>query len=93
MNAHRTSFPLRKVVITDLKASVEIYLAETHQLRAQAYKALAQPTDARREWQDSLGYALAVAESERCAADVSRIPPDCLDAIRWVAEARELLAE
>lgn len=72
--------------------SVEIYLAEMHQLKAQAHEALDQPTDARRAWQDSLGYALAVAESESCAAGVSHLPPDCLNALRWVTEAREWLA-
>jgi tetratricopeptide (TPR) repeat protein len=73
--------------------SVEIYLAEMHQVEAQAHEALEKPTVARRAWQDSLGYALAVAESESCAAGVSHLPPDCLDAFRWVAEARERLAE
>jgi tetratricopeptide (TPR) repeat protein len=95
----RASLAMLEQVISALKAlrseglSVEIYLAEAHQLKAQAYQALEQPTDARREWQDSLGYALAVAESEQCVAKGSRIPPDCLDAVRWVAQARERLAE
>jgi tetratricopeptide (TPR) repeat protein len=84
--------------IADLRAlqaqgkSVENYLADAHRLEALAYQALNRPADARRAWQDSLGYALAVAESESCAAKVSPHPPDCLDALRWAAEAREWLA-
>jgi tetratricopeptide (TPR) repeat protein len=84
--------------IADLRAlqaqgkSVENYLADAHRLEALAYQALNRPDDARRVWQDSLGYALAVAESESCAAKVSPHPPDCLDALRWAAEAREWLA-
>jgi tetratricopeptide (TPR) repeat protein len=80
-------------VLRDEGMSVEIYVAETHQLRAQVYEVLEKSSEARREWQDSLGYALAVAESERCAAEAFRLAPDCLDAIRWVAEARERLAD
>jgi tetratricopeptide (TPR) repeat protein len=79
--------------LQDQGLSVEIYLAETYQLAALAHEALEQPTEARRAWQDSLGYALAVAESEACTASELRPPPDCLDAISWVAEAREQLAE
>jgi tetratricopeptide (TPR) repeat protein len=73
--------------------SVEVYLAEVHRLEALAYQALDSPADARRAWQDSLGYALAVAESEACVSGVSRPPSDCLDALRWAAEARERLGE
>jgi tetratricopeptide (TPR) repeat protein len=73
--------------------SVQIYLAESHRLEALAAEELGQSDDARRAWQDSLGYALAVAESEACAVETSHPPPDCLDAIRWVAEAREWLYE
>jgi tetratricopeptide (TPR) repeat protein len=79
--------------LQDQGLSVEIYLAETYQLAALAHEALEQPAEARRAWQDSLGYALAVAESEACTASELRPPPDCLDAISWVAEAREQLAE
>lgn len=81
--------------LTNLRAlqaegeNVEIYIAEAHRLEALAYWALAMPADARRAWQDSLGYALAVAESEACVVDASRLPPDCLDALRWAAEAGE----
>ena len=95
----RTSLTALNEVTENLMAlrsqgeNVEIYLAETHQLEAQAHEALDQLDDAHRAWQDSLGYALAVAESESCAEDVTHLPPDCLDAIRWVAEARERLAQ
>jgi hypothetical protein len=73
--------------------SVEIYLSESYQLEALAYEALARPTDARRAWQDSLGYALAVAESVSCTSAETHLPPDCLDAFRMVAMSREALAE
>jgi hypothetical protein len=85
--------------IADLRAlqaqgkSVESYLADAHRLEALAWQALNRAADARHAWQDSLGYALAVAESEPCAAGASRPPPACLDALRWEAEAREWLAE
>jgi tetratricopeptide (TPR) repeat protein len=72
--------------------SVASYLADAHRLKALAYQALNRPDDARRAWQDSLGYALAVAESESCVAKTSPHPPNCLDALRWAAEARERLA-
>lgn len=72
--------------------SVESYQADAHRLEALAYQALNRPDDARRAWQDSLGYALAVAESESCVAKASPHPPDCLDALRWATEAREWLA-
>ena len=77
--------------LRDQGDSVEIYLAEMYQLEAQAHEALEEPAEARRAWQDSLGYALAVAESESCVAGESHLPTDCLDAFRWVAEARERL--
>jgi tetratricopeptide (TPR) repeat protein len=80
----------------DLRAqgdNVEIYLAEAYRIQALAFHELESPEDARRAWQDSLGYALAVAESAVCGDDSSRPPPDCLDALRWAAEARERLAE
>ena len=73
--------------------SVEIYLARAYQLEALAHQALEDPSEARRAWQDCLGYALAVAESAACSAGGPRLPPDCLDAFRYVAEAREELAK
>lgn len=72
--------------------SVAVYLAETHRLEALALAALGQPEESRRAWQDSLGYALTVVESPACGAGATRLPVDCLDAIRWTAEAREALA-
>jgi tetratricopeptide (TPR) repeat protein len=73
--------------------SVEIYLARAYQLEALAHHALENRSEARRAWQDSLGYALAVAESADCSSGGPRVPPDCLDAFRFVAEAREELAK
>ena len=73
--------------------SVEIYLARAYQLEAQAHQALENPSEDRRAWQDSLGYALAVSESAACSSGGPRLPPDCLDAFRLVAEAREELAK
>jgi tetratricopeptide (TPR) repeat protein len=78
--------------LRDQGESVEIYLAEAYRLQALAFYEVDSLEDARRAWQDSLGYALAVAESEVCVGDTSRPPPDCLDALRWAAEAREHLA-
>ena len=94
----RASLSELEQVIDDLEAqqrqgeSVEIYLAGAYQLEAMAHQALENASDARRGWQDSLGYALAVAESAACSTDEPRVPPDCLDAFRLVAEAREELA-
>lgn len=73
--------------------SVEIYLAKAYQLAARAHEALEDASSARGAWQDSLGYALAVAESAACGAGGPNVPPDCLDAFRMVAEAREELAK
>ena len=95
----RASLRTLETVAEDLKTlqgeglRVEIYMSEMHQLKALTHEALDRPIDARRAWQDSLGYALAVAESEACATGVSYPLPDCLNAIRWVAEAREWLAK
>jgi len=72
--------------------SVEIYLAEVARLQALAQQSLEQTEKAQRAWQDSLGYALAVSESPACTASTTRPPADCLDALRWAAEAREALA-
>ncbi len=72
--------------------SVEIYLAKAYHLAAMAHEALEDAASAHRAWQDSLGYALAVAESAACDTDEPNVPPDCLDAYRMVAEAREALA-
>ena len=72
--------------------SVEIYLAKAYQLAARAHETLEDASNARGAWQDSLGYALAVAESAACDAGGLNVPPDCLDAFRMVAEAREALA-
>ena len=73
--------------------NVEIYLAETYRLKALALQTLGQGAEARISWQDSLGYALSVSESEACTTRGVQPPPDCLDAIRWVAEAREELIQ
>ena len=94
----RASLSELERVIDDLDAlrkqgqSVEIYLARAYQLEAMTHQALENASEARRGWQDSLGYALAVAESAACNTDQPRVPPDCLDAYRLVAEAREELA-
>ena len=72
--------------------SVEIYLAKSYQLAAKAHEALEDASNALGAWQDSLGYALAVAESVACDAGGPNVPPDCLDAYRMVSEAREELA-
>jgi len=72
--------------------SVEVYLAKAYQRAAMAHAALEDASSARGAWQDSLGYALAVAESAACDTAQPNVPPDCLDAYRMVAEAREELA-
>jgi hypothetical protein len=69
--------------------NVEIYLAEVYNLLARVHTAVGDQEQAAIAYQDSLGYALAVAESQACQAAGIRLPPDCLAAIRWVAEARE----
>jgi len=72
--------------------SVEIYLAKAYQLAAMAHEALEDASSSHGAWQDSLGYALAVAESATCSTGGHNVPPDCLDAYRMVSEAREELA-
>lgn len=79
--------------LQDQGKSVEIYLAKAFRLEARAHQVLDQPDEARRAWQDCLGYALAVAEADWCVASEARLPPYCLDARNWAAEARERLAE
>jgi tetratricopeptide (TPR) repeat protein len=69
--------------------NVEIYLAETYNLLARVSASAGDLEQAEIAYQDSLGYALAVAESGSCQAAGIHLPPDCLSAIRWVAEARE----
>jgi hypothetical protein len=69
--------------------SVEIYLAESYNLLALVYVRLGDSRQAGIAYQDSLGYALAVAESGACTAGEVHTAPDCLAAVRWVAEARE----
>jgi len=73
--------------------SVEGYLAEVYRLQALTHEALGQGEEADAAWQDSLGFALAVAESQRCVSAETRPDPDCLDTLRWVAEAQERLME
>ncbi len=70
-------------------ANVGIYLADAHRLLAQAQTALGDPTAAALAWQDCLGYALSVMESETCTTGSPYPPPDCLDAIVISSEARE----
>jgi hypothetical protein len=72
--------------------SVEIYLAKAYQLAAMAHEVLGDASATHGAWQDSLGYALAVAESAACDTEEPNVPPDCLDAYRMVSEAREELA-
>lgn len=84
------------VALQELQASgqaVEVYLTEALRIKALAWQALGQMGDAESAWQDCLGYALAVAESRSCNDGASRLPPECADAIRWAADAREHLAE
>jgi tetratricopeptide (TPR) repeat protein len=88
-----------QTAIDDLQAlrsngdSVEIYQAEAYLLLARIIQAQGDAEAARGAFQDSLGYALAVVESPICTAQGPRLPPDCLNATRWAAEAREALAE
>ena len=75
----------------DEGASVEIYLAEVNRLQAIAYSQSNDEVSAGSAWQDSLGFALAVASSPACTQTGIQTPPDCLDAQQWIAEAREIL--
>jgi tetratricopeptide (TPR) repeat protein len=67
----------------------DAYLAEVYMLRARILAASSNQQAALLAWQDSLGYALAVSESQACTAAVERLPQTCIDALRWVAAARE----
>jgi len=72
--------------------AVAIYLADVSRLEARIYEDLDNEEEALRAWQDTLGYALTVAESSVCRQTGIQPPPDCLDAQRWAAEANEVLA-
>jgi tetratricopeptide (TPR) repeat protein len=72
---------------------VDIYLAEVYRLEAKAQAAIGDANEARRAWQDSLGFSLSVAESLTCASAGSSLPADCTDATWWAVEAREWLTE
>lgn len=71
--------------------NVEVYLAEAYNLLARVFESLGDQDQAQIALKDSLGYALAVAESGACTTPGIRLAPDCLAAIRWVAEAREVV--
>ena len=73
--------------------NVEIYLAEVYNLSGRIHASVGDQKQAKIAYNDSLGYALAVAESQACAKSGIRLAPDCLAAIRWVAEAREAVYE
>ncbi|MCJ7702419.1 MAG: tetratricopeptide repeat protein [Anaerolineales bacterium] len=73
--------------------NVEIYLAEIYNLLARAHALVGDQKQAQIAYNDSLGYALAVAESQACRTSGIRLAPDCLSAIRWAAEAREAVYE
>jgi len=94
----RTALTALEDVLENLRSlwaqgqSVEVYLAEASRLIAMAQLQLDNVVEAKRAWQDGLGYALAVIESEACVAGGDQPPPDCLVAVRWIAEAREGLA-
>lgn len=94
----RTALSALEDVLQELQAlwaqgqSVEAYLAEANRLMAMTQMQLNNFTQAKSAWQDSLGYSLALIESEACASEGEQPPPDCLEAARWIAEAREGLA-
>jgi tetratricopeptide (TPR) repeat protein len=69
--------------------NTEIYLSECFRIQAMVHVQSAETQLALRSWQDSLGYGLAVNESKACATTNTRLPQYCLDAQRWVVEARE----
>jgi len=73
--------------------NVEIYLAEAYNLSARVHASVGDQKQAKIAYNDSLGYALAVAESQTCTTSGIRLAPDCLAAVRWVAEAREAVYE
>ena len=96
LNASLDELSQAEVSFKELLASnesVEIYLAETHLLKAKVYENLNMFAEAKREWQDSLGFALSISESDLCNLTELKTPPDCLNAIRWETEAREVLAK
>jgi tetratricopeptide (TPR) repeat protein len=66
-----------------------IFLADAYRIQALANETLGDVSAARRAWQDSLGYALSVVESEGCVKGNPYPPPDCLDAMKLTSEARE----
>ena len=72
---------------------VEVYLAETEQLLAKTHQRRGDEALASSAWQNSLGYALSVSESNSCVSEGSRLPPDCILAVRLAAEAREMLVQ
>jgi tetratricopeptide (TPR) repeat protein len=78
--------------LQDESEPVETYLAETYRLRALANTLLGEEDAAIRDWQDCLGYALTVSESSNCRSGVGKPSQDCLDAMKWTAEAREKIA-
>jgi hypothetical protein len=80
-------------VLRDAGETVEIYLAEAFRLNALALRSLDRTDEARISWQDSLGYALSISESEACTAHGVQPPPDCLDALQLAVEAREALSQ
>jgi hypothetical protein len=73
--------------------NVEIYLAEIFNLLAQIHTVEGDLDQAQIAYKDSLGYALAVTESQICTTSDQRLAPDCLAAIKWAAEAREVVFE
>jgi tetratricopeptide (TPR) repeat protein len=79
------------LALRDAGEMVEIYLAEAYRVNALALQSLDRMDEARISWQDSLGYALSISESEACTAHGVQPPPDCLDALHLAAEAREAL--
>ncbi|MBI9044714.1 MAG: tetratricopeptide repeat protein [Anaerolineaceae bacterium] len=72
--------------------SIEIYLAETSQIKAQIFISLLDEVEAIQAWQDSLGYSLAISESTICKQIGIQPPPDCLRAQLWAAKASEQIS-
>jgi tetratricopeptide (TPR) repeat protein len=94
---HRTSLAALNEVANELMelnnqgAPVTIYLAETYRLMALGYEAVNQPDQASRAWSSSLGYALAIQDSEVCTRPIGQSLMDCPNSRTWAAEAQEHL--